>query len=349
MRVAETRRLSGNPQAVRRRRSCAACGTSFQSDERPRLWVRRDGEQELFLRGVLLASLRRAAKEAGSSAPEKILLEVVRTVIVGLLADGNDSPTAAQVRERAATALLDQNLEAVAFRYDPSLDPDLFMIRKRGQRVEQQFDPEKLRRSVSAASMKLLEPEEIEAAVEEILGEVGATSGQLDTSQLREVVSEVLRRHDERAFLRYALGDAPREQSLDLFLDRIAPAAQVKKRDGSVVLFDGGKLARSILRSFVPERRDDLAPEVAQFVAVQEREVRSKMAADRSPEATADIGARVLDWLFERDELAWANYWLVFASDHELVPGGSPAQQLAKAQAENRARLCHRDAAGAGD
>jgi transcriptional regulator NrdR family protein len=337
MRVTDTRRLVGNPQAVRRRRTCDECGTSFQTDERPRLWVVRDGDRELFLRGVLLASLRRAIDEADPSVPEKSLLEVVRSVIVGFLAEGTDSVSPAATRKRTSEALLEQGLDEVASRYEPLLDPDLFAIRKRDG-SEQPFDPEKLRRSISAASIKLIKPEQIRLAVDEVLGEVGATSGTLDTTELREIVGAVLRRHDERAFLRFALVDAHRDESLDHFLDRIAPAAQVRKRDDSVVLFDGGKLARSILRSFVPERRGELAASVAELVTAEERRVRTLMTTEQMPETTANIGARVLEWLFEVDERAWANYWLVFASDHELLPGGSPAQQLAKAQEEMRAR-----------
>lgn len=338
MRVTDTRRLTGNPQAVRRRRICSDCGTTFQTDERPRLWVVRDGDRELFLRGVLLASLRRAVEEAEPQLDEKPLLEVVRTVIVGFLAEGIDSPSPREIRVRAAEGLLEQGLDQVAHRYEPLLDPDFFLIKKRDGE-EQPFEPEKLRQSISAASIKLLEPKEIENVVDEVLGQVGATSGVLDTMDLREMVGVALRRHDERAFLRYALGDAARDESLDFFLDRIAPAAQVRKRDDSVVVFEGGKLARSILRSFAPERRDELAPQVAKFVAQEERKVRKRMATDQRPETTARIGDRVLEWLFSLDELAWANYWLVFASDHELVPGGSPAQQLAKAQSEMRARF----------
>ena len=86
MKVVDTRRLAPNPQVVRRRRACGECGTSFQTDERPRLWVMREEDQELFLRGVLLASLRRAAVECVPPVPERTLLEIVRLVVIGFLA-----------------------------------------------------------------------------------------------------------------------------------------------------------------------------------------------------------------------------------------------------------------------
>lgn len=337
MKVTDSRRLGQNPQAVRRRRACATCGTTFQTDERPRLWVTREDGQELFLRGVLLASLRRAAADDPLGTPEK-LLEVVRVVIVGLLAEGVDQPSPDEIRARVGRALFDQGLESVAFRYDPSLDPDSFLVGKRGEGLHQPFDREKLKDSITAASVKLLEVEEIERVVDEIEGEVGATSGAIDTTHLRTLVGEALRRRDERAFLRYALGGALGDQTLDLFLDRVAPSAQVRKRDGTVVLFEGRKLARSILRSFVPGQREPQAAKVADFVSTQERLIRNKLATERMPETTANIGSKVLEWLFDLDELAWANYWLVFASDHESPSDEGPAQQLARAQEKMRAR-----------
>jgi len=103
------------------------------------------------------------------------------------------------------------------------------------------------------------------------------------------------------------------------------------------VLFDSTKLAKSIRRSFVSERREKHARDIESFVAAQHRAVRKKMTKGLEAATTENLGNRVSEWLFDIDELAWANYWLAFASDHEhLVPGSSPIQLLATKQVEMR-------------
>ena len=337
MKVTDTRRVPGNRQVVRRRRVCEGCGTSFQTEERPRLKIVRNGRPEPFLRGVLLASLRRAAASCDPPVPERQLSETVRQVVVGMLASGLDRPTGDEVRRRTGETLIEQGLERVAFRYDTTLDPDAFLVAKRGQRADELFDRDKLKRSMTAASIGFLDVAAIEQAIDEVEGQLGAGSGTADVRQIRDIVSRALRRRDDRAFLRYALGDSD-AANLDEFLERVAPVAQVTKRDGSVVLFEGSKLGKSIRRSFAPERRDGHGRAIAEYVSAEERRIRDRITSDGQPESTADIGRRVLEWLFDLDEIAWANYWLVFMSDHESVPGGSPAQQLAKAQTEMRRR-----------
>lgn len=336
MRITDSRRLGSNPQGVRRRRRCEICLTSFQTDERPRLWIDRGGKRELFLRGVLLESLRRAASGVMPTVAEEDLLEVVRLVIVGFLSEGVDSPTAAEVRSRTGRALVDRGQERVAYRFDPALDPDSFLVGKRDGAPEQAFDREKLRRSVAAASVKLLDDDAIEAVVVEVENDVGATSGHIDTAKLRALVNRSLRQHDERAFLRYDLGASGHDETLEDFLERVAPAASVMKRDGSAVLFDSVKLAKSIRRAFAPDKRESHAQTISDFVAGEERRARDRTSDDRQPEMTTDIGTRVLEWLFELDQFAWANYWLVFVGARQLDPGESPIRLLAKAQHQMR-------------
>ena len=335
MRVANSRPVSKNRQVVRRRRACTNCDTTYQTEERPRLWITRDGGEEPFLRGVLLASLRRVA--AGLPVPSDQLSEVVRLVVVGMLAEGIDRPTADEVRQRTGSILIEQGLEAVAFRYDPSLNPDAFLVIKSGDRENELFDREKLKGSITVASAKFLPASNVEALVDEIEDELGGSSGPVRSSELRSIVSSALRRRDERAFLRYSLGEDPGDETLDQFLDRVAPSAQVIKRDGAVVLFDGSKLAKSIHLSFVADRRDEYAGKVAEFVAGEERRVREKLATDSGPDSTADLGKRVMEWLFDLDERAWANYWIAFEWDHKLADG-SPTIELAKAREEMRRR-----------
>lgn len=337
MKVTNSRRVPGNRQVVRRKRVCEECGTNFQTEERPRLRIVRHGVPEPFLRGVLLASLRAAASGCEPPVREAELSETVRRVVVAMLAHGTDRPTGEEVRQRTGAVLIERALERVAFRYDPTLDPDAFLVAKRGERPEELFDRDKLKRSIVAASVGFLDAAAIEQALDEVECDLGAGSGTADVRHIRDIVSRTLRRRDERAFLRYALGDSA-AANLDEFLERVAPVAQVAKRDGSVVLFEGSKLGKSIRRSFTPDRREAHDRAIAEYVLAEERRIRDKITLDREPETTADIGRRVLEWLFDLNEIAWANYWLVFMSDHELVPGGSPAQQLAQAQTEMRRR-----------
>lgn len=338
MSVTDSRRLARNPQVVRRRRACENCQTTFQTEERPRLWISREGDEVPFLRGVLLASLRQAAADVRPPVSESDLSEVVRSVVVGFLAEGSQRPTAEEIRARTGRTLIEQGLETVAYRYDASLDPDAFVVEKKGGRAGELFDRDKLKHSIAAASAKFFDAAEVEDVVDDIEGELGASSGSVDTSQMRELVEAGLRRRDERAFLRYSLGGDPRDETLDQFLDRVAPAAQVLKRNGAVVVFEPGKLAKSIRLSFVAERREECAARIAEFVAAEERRIRDKLATDPEPEPTENIGRRVLEWLFDLDERAWANYWIAFVWDHELAASGSPTEQLAQAHADMRAR-----------
>jgi transcriptional regulator NrdR family protein len=334
MRVKETRRLQPNPQVVRRRRSCSTCGTSYQTDERPRLWVGRGGEREPFLRGVLLASLRRAADGCDPPILDKHLSEAVRRVVVGMLADGLLEPTADQVRARAGCTLLEQKLETVACRYDPSLNPFSFRVRKRGGRPDEPFARDKLKQSITAASASFLDAAQIEAVVEDVESKLGATSTPADTDQIRGMVHESLRIHDERVYLLYTVGGSPGDTTITQILDRVAPLAQVVKRDGAVVLFSAEKLFRSINLSFMANHRDSRDHDISAFVADEERRARDKMTIEHKPEPTASICGRVLEWLFDIDELAWATYWMAFASDYRPGQDASPVQQLAAAQIE---------------
>jgi transcriptional regulator NrdR family protein len=340
MKVSDSRKVKSNPQVVRRRRVCPRCDTTFQTEERPRLRIVRQGKEEPFLRGVLLASLRRAAADQRPPVADGLLSEAVRRVVVSMLARGTDRPTAEEVRHRTGRVLQELGLEGVAARYDPSLDPDSLSVDKRGAAPRQEsFDRDKLKASIAGAAAGFLDPAGIEAAVVEIETELGARSGASEgSSEIRRLVDRALRRRDERAFIRYALGDSDAE-SLSEFLDRVAPAAQVRKRDSNaVVMFEGDKLTKSMLRSFTPDRRSEYASEIDEFVTAEERRIRTKMGTDLDPEPTVDIGERVLEWLFDRSELAWANYWLVFESHHRPGSGGGPAQQLALAQTEMRVK-----------
>ncbi len=277
MGVKSTRRLARNPQVVRRRRRCEACGTSFQTEERPRLLITRTDEREPFLRGVLFASLVSAADECDPPMPENLLRETVRRVVVNLLAEGTHAPSADEIQTLTGRTLIDQGLEAVAYRYDPSLNPDSFLVEKRGGRSREPFSRDKLKRSIEAAAMDhLLDAEAIDGVVDEIEGEIGGTSitAPIGTAQLRALVSGSLRRRDERAFLRYVLGGPSSDETLSQLLDRVAPAAQVLKRDGAAVLFDVATLTKSIRRSFLADRRESRAGRIAAFVAVEERRVR---------------------------------------------------------------------------
>jgi transcriptional repressor NrdR len=338
MAVSDTHKVKANPQVVRRRRVCPRCKTTFQTEERPRLWILRQGKEEPFLRGVLLASLRRAAADHRPAVADGLLSEAVRRVVVSMLARGTDRPTAEEVRHLTGRVLQELGLQDVAARYDPSLDPDSLLVDKRGDPPRQEpFDRDKLKGSIAGASAGFLDPVGVEAAVVEIETELGARSGASeDSAEIRRLVDLALRRRDERAFIRYALGDSDAE-SLNEFLDRVAPAAQVRKRGSdAVVMFEGDKLTKSMLRSFTPDRRGEYASEIDEFVIAEERRIRAKMGTDFDPEPTVNIGERVLEWLFDRSELAWANYWLVFESHHRSGSGGGPAQQLALAQTEMR-------------
>lgn len=317
---------------------CESCGTTFQTEERPRLWINRSGEDEPFLRGVLLASLRRARAGLDPPVSDKQLGEAVRRLVVQLLADGRDRTSTDEVRRRTGQILTDLGLEAVAFRYDPLLDPDSFSVIKRGNREPQPFNRRQLRESIEAASGKFLDSAAVTDAVQDVEAELAAGSGAVQTIEIRRLVGEALRRRDERAFLRYSLGGRSDVATLAQFLDRVAAPLQVSKRDGSVVVFESEKLSKSIRRSFVSERRNTRKEEIQQFVAAEEDRVREKMTDDGEPDSTAQIGTRVLDWLFDVDELAWANYWLAFMSDHEEIPNGSPTLQLARAHMEMRRR-----------
>lgn len=64
--------------------------------------------------------------------------------------------------------------------------------------------------------------------------------------------------------------------------------------------------------------------------------VASSLRRERSQ--LCGVGERVLDWVFDRDEHAWASYWLIFVGPQSAKDGGAPAQQLAEAHAEMRKR-----------
>jgi transcriptional regulator NrdR family protein len=334
MRVTSTRPLRHNGQVIRRRRECT-CGITFQTEERPRLWIKEGEQTEPFLRGVLLASIRTAARGVQPAPPDERLQNVVHQVVARLLSEGELESSRDAVRQRTADALLAEGLDEVAYRYEPSRDPEGFLVAKQGRRDDESFDRDKLLRSIMAASSKFLSIDEAGAVVTDIEDDLGGTSGRVDTEALRELVSRGLRSRDERAFLRYALGARHNDCTLDDFLQRVAPTVQVRKRDGSVVLFDGTKLGKSIRRSFLADRRDAQAQAIAGFVEGEEGRVRRRMAAKNELEATAQIGKRVLVWLFAQDELAWANYWLAFEHDDGLAT--SPVQQLAEARERMRA------------
>jgi len=298
----------------------------------------RDGIKTPFLRGVVLADVLRAAANTEDHGLDGELSEVVRSVVVGLLADGCLEPSVDDVRKRTGRALLEAGLDQVAYRFDPALDPCSFAVDKRDEREPEPYDRDRLKRSVSMASTKILTADEVDATLEEVESEIGATSGEIDTDQIRTMVSEALRRRNDRAFLRYALGGPSLEIGLDGFLDRLSPAPQVRKRDGSVVLFEGEKLAKAIRRAFPPKTRDKRGAEIADFVTSESVRIREKMAVMGQPESTASIGEGVLDWLFDRDEHAWASYWLIFVGPQSGADGAAPAQKLAEAHTEMRER-----------
>jgi transcriptional regulator NrdR family protein len=332
--VSNSRPVPTEALTVRRRRICANCDISFHTEERPRLWVVRGSERESFLGATLLSSLYRAMEGCDPPVPASRLHEVVRDVVADLLADAELEISSRSIRRRTGEALLTQGLNQLAYRYDPSLDPEAFLILKRGDRGSEPFVRDKLVGGIMAAASKFLSASAVTSVASQIENELGAASGQTDTAEIRRLVGAALRSRDERAFLRYALGGQSSDEDLSEFLEKIAPTAQVRKRDGSIVLFDGSKLGKSIRRSFVADSRDDEAPDIAKFVSEEERRVRHKMATDGTPERTSKIGNRVLVWLFSHDELAWANYWLAFESDR--VSGVSPTLQLADARAKMR-------------
>jgi transcriptional regulator NrdR family protein len=306
----------------------------FQTEERPRLWI-KDGEHtEPFLRGALLAAIRVAAHGSEPSVPDERLQHVVHQVVANLLTEGELEPTREVVRQRTAEALLAEGLEVVAHRYEPSLDPGRLLVRKHGHRQDESFDRDKLRRSILGASSKFLSIEDAGSIVSEIEDSLGGTSGHVDAETLRSLVSKALRARDERMFLRYVLGATHSDDTLDEFLQKVAPTVQVRKRDGSVALFDGAKLGKSIRRSFVADRRDGQAQAIAGFVEAEEGRVRRQVTTKGEPEATDRIGKRVLIWLFSQDELAWANYWLAF--EYDVDAAATPVQQLAEARERMR-------------
>lgn len=334
MKVSNSRPVRTDALTVRRRRMCPGCGTSFHTEERPRLWVIRGSERESFLGATLLSSLYRAMESCDSPVSASDLHVVVREVVAGMLADAELEISPCSIRRRTGESLLTHGFDPLAYRYDPSLDPEAFLVLKRGDRGSEPFDRDKLTGGIMAAASKFLSASAAASVASQIENELGVTSGQTRTSEIRRMVGAALRSRDERAFLRYALGGQSSDEDLSEFLERIAPTAQVRKRDGSTVLFDGSKLGKSIRRSFVANSRDDKAPAIAEFVAEEERRVRHRMATDGTPERTSKIGKRVLVWLYTHDELAWANYWLAFESDR--VSGVSPTLQLANARAKMR-------------
>ncbi len=334
MRVTNTRRLPQDAQVIRRRRNCE-CGATFQTEERPRLWIRDGDNLHPFLRGALLAALRTAAENVEPPVPDESLQHVVHRVVASMLAQDELEPTRQMVWERTGAILLEEGLDSVAHRYNLSLDPGAFFVSKHGSRRAEPFDRDKLKRSILAASSKFLSVDDVTGIAEQVEDGIGGSSTAIDTTRLRLMVSAALRAHDERAFLRYALGARHSDDSLEEFLEKIAPTAQVRKRDGSVVLFDGAKLGKSIRRSFVADRRDDEDQSIAAFVEAEQGRVRRKMAAEKEPEMTANIGKRVLVWLYSRDELAWANYWLAFERDEGAAT--NPVRQLLEAQERMRA------------
>jgi transcriptional regulator NrdR family protein len=329
MSVAVTRPLALNPLIIRRRRRCPRCAMSFQTEESPRLSVSRDGRLEAFQGAILLDSLRRSAESCGASVSDRRLHAVHATVISQSLQDGRVEQSCSELRSRVARTLLDQGLDQLAFRYDPRVDPAALLVVKRGSRPGEPFDPEKLVRSISAAVAKFLDREAIIEMVTEIEAELGASSGPLTTEEIRARVGEALRRRELRAYLRYSLGGAGEGESLGAVLSRVAPTAQVRKRSGAVVLFNAAKLGNSIRRSFPDELREAHDPDIAEFVAEEERRIR-ELAGEHGAKRTSAIGQQVLAWLFEQDERAWANYWLAFNADHE---SGDPVRQLYEARA----------------
>jgi transcriptional regulator NrdR family protein len=275
-----------------------------------------------------------AVQGLGPPVSDERLQHVVHRVVATLLSDGELEPTKEVVRERTAEALIAEGLDAVAHRYEPSIDPSGFLVRKHGCRQDESFDRDKLLRSIMGASSKFLSIEDADSIVSEIEDHLGGTSGHVDSETLRRLVSMALRARDERTFLRYALAARHSDDTLEEFLQKVAPTVQVRKRDGSVVLFDGAKLGKSIRRSFVADRRDAQAQAIAGFVEAEEGRVRRQMTTIGGPEATDRIGKRVLVWLFSQDELAWANYWLAF--EYDVNAAATPVQQLAEARERMR-------------
>jgi transcriptional regulator NrdR family protein len=317
--VSQTRPLAREPHVIRRHRRCPECGLEFKTEERPSLLVRRDDGSEPFFRGLLLDSLRRAAADVAPRVPDRALQDVVGAVVAELIAAGNLQPKTQELVGITGAILESRGLKHIAYRLDPASNPDTFQVTKRDG-SEEPFMPAKLRRAIQGASMTFVDSRALDRLVTAVAGHfLDSSIEEVDVEMIREQVDERLKQIDERAYMRYALAHSSSGRTLNEFLESLDASSserpQVVKRTGERVAFDREKLARSIRRSFVRERRNELRGAISEFVEKEAMRVRVTNASGR-PEPTETIGDRVQEWLFTVDERAWAAYWLAFASDH---------------------------------
>lgn len=332
-RVTNSRPIARERAAVKRTHQCEHCGIRFETEERTRLWVVADGRREPLLRGLLLASLRRAAGGCRPPIAADKLEEVVRSVFGTSAAAGELEQTPESLRRRTGEALLAAGLEQAAYKYDPALDPVGFEVVKRDGEIVA-FDRAKLMGSIAAAAWKLLDGDKVVAVIAEVEDAIGETSDTLHASTIRELAGQALGRHDPRALIRYEAGASEAGPMLDHLYERLAPAARVRKRDGTVVVFEADKFAKSLHRSFAAKQRDERSPEIAEYVAEELARVRRRLAIHGEAETTAEIGMRARVWLYARDERAWMNYHLAFAGQ-----SGGEAASTAEQLVEESARM----------
>lgn len=292
---------------IRRRRRCSSCRYRFTSFETPHLGSvrKRDGQVERFNEIRLVASLAAANEQIGID--EKVLHGAVEGVRVEV--EASSEP----VDIRDVNSWLLDRLDAYpdlqeGYRKRARGDSTSGRVTKRGRRSPEPFDPNKLRKALRGTVHRRVSEETLEGLVRTIEERVvSADPKPVSTAEIREWVTEGLRQLDPFAYLRI-LSTTPGVDLRKLRQELIAVQnGLVRKRDGRFESFSREKLVESIRKATV-KRETIAAPEVEEFA----EKIGARVREEGDPVDSERIGGWVLEWLKEKDAVAFMSFLMVF-------------------------------------
>ena len=292
---------------VRRRRRCAKCHFRFTTFETAHIGAvrKRDGKVEPFDERKLLESLR-AANHGGDVAEREL-----RAAVEAIRGEAEARAEPVDVRDvshRMLAALEPFPDLQLAYRKLASSEGASGRVRKAHGEVEA-FSREKLGGALREAVHRHLGEEDLERLLDTIEERVAAADPDpVQSSQIRTWIEDELRRIDPFAYLRVA-STAPGVDVDSLRRELLAAieGGLVRKGGDRFEPFSRRKLIEGIRKATV--KRGTISGEEAEdFADAIARRVRE----ERDPVDSKQIGDWVLEWLKQKDPVAYMNFLLVF-------------------------------------
>jgi transcriptional regulator NrdR family protein len=266
---------------------------------------KRDGQLQRFDDDRLLASLRAANGETRVDDDE--LREAVESIRVET--ETNTDPV--DIRD-VSSGLLER------LRAHPELQESYRQrtndakasgrVKKQGKRPPEAFSREKLRKALRGTVHRRVSEDSLEQLATTIEERVASADPEpVSTAEIRQWVIDALRQIDPFAYLRI-LSTTPGVDLRKLREELIAVQnGLVRKRDGRFESFSQTKLVESIRKATV--KRETISEADAKEFA---EKIGARVREEGDPVDSERIGGWVLDWLKEKDAVAFMSFLMVF-------------------------------------